>query len=66
MATGSLLEDALAREKLVSLPSLSTALSLLPQARNMDDVSLHPTMYTHCAVESEEKVRPLSHHRSML
>ena len=48
---------ALRHDKLVALPSLSCALSSLPQATSLDSVSLHPSMYAQHAAESEAKVR---------
>jgi hypothetical protein len=44
-------------DKLVALPSLSSGLSSLPQAKSMASVSLHPNMYAQRAAESEAKVR---------
>ncbi|KAF8132882.1 hypothetical protein EV363DRAFT_80472 [Boletus edulis] len=44
-------------DKLVALPSLSCALSSLPQATSLDCVSLHPSMYAQHAAESEAKLR---------
>ena len=49
---------ALRHDKLVALPSLSCALSSLPQATSLDSVSLHPSMYAQHAAESEAKARP--------
>lgn len=49
---------SLRHDKLVALPSLSCALSALPQATSLDSVSLHPSMYAQHAAESEAKVRP--------
>lgn len=43
--------------KLVALPSLSCALSSLPQATSLDSVSLHPNMYAQRAAESEAKLK---------
>ncbi|KAI6157221.1 hypothetical protein BKA82DRAFT_126175 [Pisolithus tinctorius] len=43
--------------KLVALPSLSCALSSLPQATSLASVSLHPSMYTQHAAESEAKLK---------
>jgi len=43
-------------EKLMALPSLSCALSSLPQAKSMDSVSLHQSMYAQRAAEGEAKV----------
>jgi hypothetical protein len=43
-------------DKLVALPSLSSGLSSLPQAKSMDSVSLHPNMYAQRAAQSEAKV----------
>ncbi|KAF8552640.1 hypothetical protein OG21DRAFT_1443188 [Imleria badia] len=48
---------ALRHDKLVALPSLSCALSSLPQATSLDSVSLHPSMYAQHAAESEAKLR---------
>ncbi|KAH0826325.1 hypothetical protein J3R83DRAFT_5277 [Lanmaoa asiatica] len=48
---------SLRNDKLVALPSLSCALSSLPQATSLDSVSLHPSMYAQHAAESEAKVR---------
>lgn len=45
-------------DNLVALPSLSCALSSLPQATSLDSVSLHPSMYAQHAADSEAKVRP--------
>jgi hypothetical protein len=42
--------------RIIALPSLSCSLSSLPHAMSMDGVSVHPTMYAHCAAESEAKV----------
>ncbi|OAX39388.1 hypothetical protein K503DRAFT_769536 [Rhizopogon vinicolor AM-OR11-026] len=44
-------------DKLVSLPSFSNGLSLLPQAKSMDSVSLHPNMYAQRAAQSEAKLK---------
>jgi len=44
------------KHNLVALPSLSSGLSALPQAKSMDSVSLHPSMYAQRAAESEAKV----------
>ncbi|EGN94312.1 hypothetical protein SERLA73DRAFT_143946 [Serpula lacrymans var. lacrymans S7.3] len=44
-------------DKLVALPSLSCSLSSLPQARSLDSVSLHPSMYAQRAAESEAKLK---------
>ncbi|KAH9950704.1 hypothetical protein B0H21DRAFT_721155 [Amylocystis lapponica] len=43
-------------QQLISLPSLSCSLSALPQAKSVDNVSLHPTMSAQRAAESEAKV----------
>lgn len=48
---------ALRHDKLVALPSLSCALSSLPQATSLDSVSLHPSMYAQHAADSEAKAR---------
>ncbi|KAN0082799.1 hypothetical protein V8E55_008594 [Tylopilus felleus] len=48
---------SLRHDKLVALPSFSCALSSLPQATSLDSVSLHPSMYTQHAAESEAKLR---------
>ena len=50
---------SLRHDKLVALPSFSCALSSLPQATSLDSVSLHPSMYTQHAAESEAKVRSI-------
>lgn len=52
-------QNTSAPSKIVALPSLSCSLSSLPQAKNMNNVSLHPTMYAQRAAESEAKVRHL-------
>ncbi|KAJ8581174.1 hypothetical protein M405DRAFT_832981 [Rhizopogon salebrosus TDB-379] len=44
-------------DKLVALPSLSSGLSSLPQAKSMASVSLHPNMYAQRAAESEAKLK---------
>ncbi|KAH7907056.1 hypothetical protein BJ138DRAFT_1015122 [Hygrophoropsis aurantiaca] len=49
--------STLRADKLVALPSLSCALSSLPQAKSMDSVSLHPNMYAQRAAESEAKLK---------
>ncbi|KAH7890243.1 hypothetical protein F5I97DRAFT_2104 [Phlebopus sp. FC_14] len=49
--------QGLRAEKLVALPSLSCALSSLPQATSLDCVSLHPNMYAQRAAESEAKLK---------
>ncbi|KAG8221671.1 hypothetical protein J3R82DRAFT_1956 [Butyriboletus roseoflavus] len=49
---------SLRHDKLVALPSLSCALSSLPQATSLDSVSLHPSMYAQHAADSEAKVLP--------
>ncbi|KAF9220381.1 hypothetical protein BS17DRAFT_787702 [Gyrodon lividus] len=49
--------QGLRAEKLVALPSLSCALSSLPQATSLDGVSLHPSMYAQHAAESEAKLK---------
>ncbi|KIJ64006.1 hypothetical protein HYDPIDRAFT_28899 [Hydnomerulius pinastri MD-312] len=49
--------QGLRAEKLVALPSLSCALSSLPQATSMASVSLHPSMYAQRAAESEAKLK---------
>jgi len=43
-------------DTIVALPSLSCSLSALPQAKSINNVSLHPTMYAQRAAESEAKV----------
>lgn len=48
-------------ENIVSLPSLSCALSSLPQATNMSNVSLHQNMYAKRAADSQAKVCVLSY-----
>lgn len=48
---------SLRHDSLVALPSLSCALSSLPQATSLDSVSLHPSMYAQHAADSEAKVR---------
>jgi hypothetical protein len=50
---------------LVALPSLSCALSSLPQATSLDSVSLHPSMYAQHAADSEAKVCPASPSRRL-
>ena len=48
----------LRKEQLMALPSLSCSLSSLPQARSLEQVSLHPSsMSAQLAAESEAKVR---------
>ncbi|TFK50429.1 hypothetical protein OE88DRAFT_1660820 [Heliocybe sulcata] len=45
-------------EQLIALPSLSCALSSLPQAKSMDSVHLHhPSMSAQRAAESEAKLK---------
>ncbi|KLO12342.1 hypothetical protein SCHPADRAFT_941341 [Schizopora paradoxa] len=44
-------------QQLVALPSLSCALSSLPQAKNMDGVALHPSSFSNRGAESEAKLR---------
>ncbi|KII83998.1 hypothetical protein PLICRDRAFT_46790 [Plicaturopsis crispa FD-325 SS-3] len=44
-------------DRITALPSLSCALSSLPQAKSIANVSLHPTMYAHRAAESEAKLK---------
>ncbi|KAF9788484.1 hypothetical protein BJ322DRAFT_1049124 [Thelephora terrestris] len=55
----SLMDAAkLRKEQLMALPSVSQALSQLPQARSVDQVSLHPSsMSAQHAAESEAKLR---------
>ena len=49
---------SLRKEKLMALPSVSCSLSALPQARSLEQVSLHPSsMSAQHAAESEAKVR---------
>ncbi|KIP04087.1 hypothetical protein PHLGIDRAFT_20078 [Phlebiopsis gigantea 11061_1 CR5-6] len=50
--------SAIAPEQLIALPSLSSALSTLPQAKSLDGVALHPNyMSAQRAAESEAKLR---------
>lgn len=42
---------------IVSLPSVSCALSALPQAKSLSQVALHPSTLANRNVESEAKVR---------
>lgn len=44
-------------DRLMALPSLSCSLSSLPQAKTMDSVSLHQSMYAQRAAEGEAKAR---------
>ncbi|KIM86553.1 hypothetical protein PILCRDRAFT_815790 [Piloderma croceum F 1598] len=44
-------------DRLMALPSLSCALSSLPQAKSMDSVSLHQSMYAQRAAEGEAKLQ---------
>ncbi|KAJ3481485.1 hypothetical protein NLI96_g7636 [Meripilus lineatus] len=45
-------------EQIIALPSLSCALSALPQAKSVDSVALHPaSMSAQRAAESEAKLR---------
>jgi hypothetical protein len=41
---------------LIAFPSVSSSLHSLPQATNIQHVSLRPNMYTQWAAESEAKV----------
>jgi len=46
------------KEQLMALPSVSCSLSQLPQARSLEQVSLHPSsMSAQLAAESEAKLR---------
>lgn len=52
----------LRKEQLMALPSVSCSLSALPQARCLEQVSLHPSsMSAQLAAESEAKVRFAPH-----
>ncbi|KIM43541.1 hypothetical protein M413DRAFT_443470 [Hebeloma cylindrosporum] len=42
---------------LISFPSVSSSLHSLPQATNIQHVSLHPNMYAQRAAESEAKLQ---------
>ncbi|KII95086.1 hypothetical protein PLICRDRAFT_128534 [Plicaturopsis crispa FD-325 SS-3] len=44
-------------DRITALPSLSCALSSLPQAKSISNLSLHPTMYAQRAAESEAKLK---------
>jgi len=44
-------------DRLTALPSLSGGLSSLPQAKSMDSVSLHPSMYANRAAAGEAKLQ---------
>jgi len=44
-------------DRLMALPSLSCSLSSLPQAKTMDSVSLHQSMYAQRAAEGEAKLQ---------
>jgi hypothetical protein len=49
-------KTSVSAEQLMSLPSLSSGLSTLPQAKSIEAVSLHFGIHTERAVEREEKV----------
>lgn len=60
MSHGKTSTSASRAEHLVALPSLSCALSSLPQAKSLDQLSLHPSSLAHRAAESEAKVSRFS------
>ncbi|KAL0959282.1 hypothetical protein HGRIS_014550 [Hohenbuehelia grisea] len=45
------------KPKIVALPSLSSHLSALPQAKSIDSLSLHPNMYSQRHAESQAKLQ---------
>ncbi|KAJ7078139.1 hypothetical protein B0H15DRAFT_954695 [Mycena belliarum] len=45
------------KKGLVAFPSLSSSLHCLPRATSLSNVSLHHTMYTQCAAESQAKLQ---------
>ncbi|KAJ8454867.1 hypothetical protein ONZ45_g17728 [Pleurotus djamor] len=45
------------KPKIVALPSLACSLSSLPQAKSINNLSLHPSMYSQRAAESEAKLQ---------
>ncbi|TFK98271.1 hypothetical protein BDV98DRAFT_607057 [Pterulicium gracile] len=57
MATRNPTHVAHPRPQIVALPSLSSSLSSLPQARSLSHVALHPNTFSHNVVHSEAKLK---------
>ncbi|KAH8103329.1 hypothetical protein BXZ70DRAFT_1005758 [Cristinia sonorae] len=49
--------NSIPSEQLIALPSLANSLSSLPQAKNLDNLTLHQSSSAQRAAESEAKLR---------